>query len=162
MVNAEDNQVESGSTMYIPQETELASTGPLNKSNFGETAAGGESLSQQGATIRTRYHDRIQDAVGVDVNDLEEFKAAGIEEFRQFVIGEFLVAGAFWLGIERAVTVQEFWRDLLFWFCFFAFIAGCTIGFFGYRQLRRRKTRIDRIISDALSSSGDRTTTANP
>jgi hypothetical protein len=112
-----------------------------------KSAAGGGG---GGAAINPRYHDRDADFVGVDVNDLKDFKAASIEEFWQFAIGQFFAAGAFWLGLERLLTASNGLKDPLFWICVIAFIAGSIIGYFGYRQLSRRQGRIDRIIEDAM------------
>jgi len=103
----------------------------------------------QGATYSTKYLDREIKGVPVSIDELEEFKTGSIEEFGQFVFGNFLVAGSFWLGIERALTTEPFWKDLLFWICVVAFVAGAVITFFGYRQMRRRQTRIDKIILSA-------------
>lgn len=113
-------------------------------------AAGTRYSTNSGARLRTTYYDREQDVVSVAMDDLREFKASSAEEFAQFALGEFMVAGAFWLGIERAVTIDQAWKvDLLFWICAIAFLAGAVIGFFGWRQLKRRKDKIDRIIAQA-------------
>ena len=105
---------------------------------------------EAGARLRVNYYDLEQDRVSVAMDDLKEFKSSSIEEFAQFAFGEFMVAGAFWLGIERAATIDDFWKtDVLFWICAISFIAGSVIGFFGYRQLKRRKDKIDRIIEQA-------------
>ena len=97
--------------------------------------------------METRYHDRAQDVVGVDVKDLREFRSAGIEEFWQFVVGEFFAAGSFWVGVDRFFNSPNYLADPMFWVCVVAFIAGIVIGYFGYRQLSRRKTRMDDIIA---------------
>lgn len=116
------------------------------------SSAGGERTDKQthtGASITPRYHDREQDIVGIGVEDLEDFQAASVEEFWQFVIGEFLVAGSFWLGVERVSSVPVWEKDVTFWICVVSFFAGLVIGFFGYRQLSRRHKRIQNIINVA-------------
>jgi hypothetical protein len=80
------------------------------------------------------------------VADLRDFRTSSIEEFGQFAIGEFLVAGAFWLGVERFITTENWRTDVLFWICAVTLVAGLVIGFFGFKQLSRRKTRIDKLI----------------
>lgn len=129
-------------------------------SGANEAAAilsGGAGQATTGATVESRYHDRTQDIVGVNVEDLREFKSASVEEFWQFVVGEFLAAGAFWLGVERFVTEPNWQEDALFWICVAVLLAGCVIGYFGYRQLSRRQSRIDRIINATLSGTTDST-----
>jgi hypothetical protein len=92
--------------------------------------------------------------VGVAVEDLEDFMESSTEELGQFSIGGFLASGSFWLGIERLVTVPRALEgDILFWICVVAFIAGATIGFFGFRQLQRRQRRIGRIIHAAKAKA---------
>lgn len=104
-----------------------------------------------GARLVTSYHHRQQHAVSVNMEDLRDFRDSSTEEFWQFSLGGFLASGSFWLGVERFVTIPEWQEDILFWVCFFAFIAGSCIGFFGLRQLRRRRGRIDSIIKEAES-----------
>jgi hypothetical protein len=111
------------------------------------TAVAGSS--REGATFSTVYHDRLLEGVPVTLDELHDFKKSSIEEFWQFAFGEFLVVGAFWLGVERAFTVQNLSDDTLFLFCMIAFVAGSIIGCFGLRQLQRRKARIDRLIQAA-------------
>ena len=53
---------------------------------------------QVGAMVKPRYYDSEPDMVLVAVDDLNEFRAGSREEFWQFVIGEFCVAGGIWLG----------------------------------------------------------------
>ncbi len=88
--------------------------------------------------------------MGVNVRDLQDFKSASVEEFWQFLFGQFFCVGGFWLGIERLLTVEQAHKDALFLFCLVAFFAGAIIAFFGYRQLQRRQTRIDKIINSAI------------
>jgi hypothetical protein len=102
--------------------------------------------SQQGATFGTRYYGRALEGVPVTIDELEDFKSSSLEEFGQFAIGQFFMAGSFWLGIERLVTIGVFWADTLFWVCVVAFIGGSVVAYFGLRQLRRRRASIDRII----------------
>lgn len=120
-------------------------------------AAGGEQYSVSGATLQPRYHDREHDVVSMDVNELRDMGNASHEEFMQFVAGEFLMAGAFWLGVERFVTVESWQVDLLFWICVVSFVAGGVIAWFGYRQLRRRQKRIETIITSAKKRNVDHT-----
>lgn len=103
----------------------------------------------QGAGYRAAYTDRKIPVVSVSIDELEDFKSASKDEFAQFAIAQFMAAGAFWLGIERLVTIPEFWTDLLFWICVVCLIAGCCVGYFGFQQMRRRQTRIERIITSA-------------
>ena len=112
-------------------------------------SGGGE---QHGATVTSRYFNVEQDVVGVAVDALRDFKSASTEEFWQFVIGGFLVSGSFWLGVERLATAPIWWKDTVFWICVVAFLAGLIIGYFGYRQLKRRQTRIDAIINAAIAA----------
>jgi len=94
----------------------------------------------------------------VDINELRDFRSSSAEEFFQFVAGEFLAAGSFWLGIERAITVPVFYTDPLFWICVVAFLAGTVIAVFGYRQMHRRKSRIESIIGSARPDESDSST----
>ena len=118
-----------------------------------------DTRPQTGASLKSNYLDRRQDVVGVSVDDLMDFKSARIEEFLQFVIGEFFAAGSIWLALERFATVPDWRQDAVFWICIVAFIAGVIITIFGYRQLKRRQTRIDRIIASAIGSGADNKST---
>lgn len=111
-----------------------------------------DTRPQEGAALRSNYLDRRQDVVGVPVDDLVDFKSARVEEFLQFVIGEFFAAGSIWLALERYATVPDWREDGVFGVCVAAFIAGIVITAFGYRQLKRTQTRIDRIIAGAKGS----------
>ena len=102
-----------------------------------------------GAGFQPRYHDHQPDIVGVDVDDLEDFKSSSLEEFGQFAFGEFLIAGAFWLGLARAVSSPSYKQALLFWVCVIAFVSGMIIAWFGLRQMSRRQGKLDKIIARA-------------
>lgn len=112
--------------------------------------------TRAGASITSHYHDRQQDIIGVSVDDLRDFRSAGIEEFWQFAIGGFFASGSFWLGVERLASAPMWWEDTTFWICVVAFLAGLVIGFFGYRQLNRRQSRIDNIIRSAIAAEAKR------
>jgi hypothetical protein len=120
---------------------------PSSPANVGATVAGGGG--SMGARVLPTFHDHKPHIVGVDVDDLEDFKSSSLEEFGQFAFGEFLVAGAFWLGFERRMTVTNWQGDLLFWICVVSTIAGVIIGGFGLRQMIRRHRKIDRIVQRA-------------
>lgn len=94
----------------------------------------------------TEHADEM-DRLHTALRRIRNFKSASVEEFWQFVIGQFFAVGGFWLGIERLVTVG-YW-DALFLMCVVSVIAGCVIGYFGYCQLQRCQTRIDHIIASA-------------
>ena len=120
----------------------------------GGTGRGGRTRAPQianaaGAQVNARYLDREQPTVGVAMEDLKDFRDSAVEEFGQFSFGGFFVSGAFWMIIERAFTVANFWADSLFWVCVLALISGAIISAFGLRQLIRRQRRINRIIVDA-------------
>jgi hypothetical protein len=106
-----------------------------------------------GATMATDYAHQSQLVTVIDVEDLKEFQSSMREEFWQFALGGFLSSGAFWLFVERLFTVPHPAQDILLWLCVFAFIAGAAIAFFGYRQLTRRKGKIQRIIDAAEASA---------
>jgi hypothetical protein len=112
-------------------------------SSFGSAGSG------SGAKLNTKYHDREQHVVSISMDDLRDFKTSSTEEFIQFSIGGFLASGSFWLGIERFVTIAKWQSDFLFWLCAISFVAGTVIGIFGWRQLARRKGRIESIIEAA-------------
>jgi len=120
---------------------------PLQKSSVAAPLL----LVQQGAgaTITPNYLGTSEDVVGVRVNDLREFKTSAMEEAGQFAFAEFFFAGSIWLGLERAFTVEDFWTDGLFIACVFSAILGSVVGYFGLKQLFRRKTKIEGIIKNA-------------
>lgn len=100
-----------------------------------------------GALIRQNYHTTEQNVVPVPMEDLRDFTSSSKEEFGQFTIGQFFFSGSFWLAIERLVTVGI--KDPWFWVSIAFCIGGGTIGFFGFRQLNRRKNRIEKLIAEA-------------
>jgi hypothetical protein len=83
---------------------------------IGEKVITAVAGSGQGETFSTILHSRALEGLPVTLDELEDFKNSSIEEFRQFAIGEFIAAGALWLGIERMITIQVFWKDALFWY----------------------------------------------
>lgn len=131
-----------------------------------ETSSAGAGATGSGAVFVSNYADRTLEGVLVSIQELEDFKAENIEEFWQFAFGGFLMSGSFWLGIERWFTLENIEHDPLFWICAVAFFSGAVISFFGFRQLRRRKNKIDRIIEAAKKQIKDRAeghpTTSNP
>jgi hypothetical protein len=125
---------------------------------YGTSTGGGPSGVQAshagGATMGTEYYHRTTGVVPVAIDDLKDFKSSSVEEFLQFSLGGFFASGSFWLLVERFFTVPRWSADLLFWICVVAFAAGLTIGWFGFRQMKRRKTKIDEIILSAERVSG--------
>lgn len=80
-------------------------------------------------------------------DQLIDMKESSVEEFWQFTIAEFVVAGALWLAIEKFVDRAENEPlSPIFWICLVAVLLGATVGWAGFRQLRRRKTKIDKIL----------------
>lgn len=138
-----------------PPDIPVANPAGAGAANISDTLTTGSGIEGDrdavptGATISHRYINIEEDVVGVAVDALRDFRSASTEEFGQFAIGGFFAAGSFWLGLERLASAPIWWEDAVFWFCVVAFLAGLIIGFFGYRQLKRRQTRIDIIIRAA-------------
>jgi len=105
--------------------------------------------TQAGAGVTNQYHDYPDDIVGVRVSDLRDFRAARSEEFGQFAVAQFFAGGAFWLGIDRLASASSVLHDFVFWLCVVVLITSLIIGVVGFRQMRRRQTRIDEIIRSA-------------
>ena len=123
-----------------------------DQSPASKLGTGGQGAQERsGAVFKPRYYDRDQQVTVVSVSELRNLGTSSIEEFWQFAFGEFLVAGSFWLGIERFFTVENWKTDALFWVCVVAFISGFVIGLFGYRQLSRRYKEVERIIDSATA-----------
>ena len=90
------------------------------------------------------------------MRDLQEFKASSVEEFAQFALAEFFLAGSFWVAVERFFTIENPWNDVLFWICLVSVIASAIIGWAGWRQLLRKYRRIDSIIESAREQARKR------
>ena len=103
-----------------------------------------ESNDEGGARVVPKYHTSTHDIVGVPVIDIKDAAGSDVEEFLQFSVGGFFASGAFWLGIERLVTVG--YKDPLFYICVIALIFGAVLAFAGFRQTRRRINRLARYI----------------
>ena len=103
-----------------------------------------------GATVENQYHAATAQIVPVNVEDLREFKKSSQEEFWQFTLAQFFAGGAFWVIVERVFTVSSLRNDVLVWICAIIFICACIVGYFGYAQLSRRRSRIDKYIELAL------------
>lgn len=102
------------------------------------------SASPDGAQIEHKYHKAIHDAVAVPVMELEDSSNSIMEEVSQFSIGNFFASGAFWLGVERLITVG--YNDALFISCIPALCFGVTLSIVGFRQSKRRMNRLARYI----------------
>lgn len=100
-----------------------------------------------GATMATRYLGQDQDLTLIDMDDLYEFQSSAKEEFRQFSIGGFFMSGAAWLFVER--VFEKPLTDPLLLFCVFSIIAGAVVAWYGFKQLKRRRGKIERIIQRA-------------
>ncbi|WP_139218704.1 hypothetical protein [Roseivivax halotolerans] len=100
-----------------------------------------------GSTITTSYGTINQEVVPVTKDQLIEMKESSVEEFWQFAVAEFVVAGALWLAIEKLLDRSE-GEPLspIFWVCLVAVALGAVVGWAGFRQLQRRKTKIDKIL----------------
>lgn len=109
----------------------------------------GRSSPVKGAKVTSTYLDRRQDTIGITVEELEDFKKSATDEAIQQTIGNFFVAGGFWLAVERFLTVASWRQDALFWVCLAVVGLGAVMSHFGYAQQRRRTARIDRIIQAA-------------
>ena len=97
-----------------------------------------------GAQYVAKYHKLTHDVVGVPVMDIKDSISSAVEEVAQFSIGNFLASGAFWLGTERLIT--DGYKDALFLSCIAFFICGAVLAITGFRQARRRVTRLSRYI----------------
>lgn len=136
-----------------PPVVEDSGGGPAPNLTTASNDSASRTEAQSGAQIGNRYLRYDQDVVPVPVTTLEGFRESSVEEFKQFAAGEFFAAGSFWLLVERAATIDRFWADLLFWVCVAFCLAGSIVGYFGYTQLRRRQTEIDRIIAAAKKNA---------
>ena len=108
------------------------------------TEIGVAQTAETGAKIIPQYHATRPDVVGVPVMEIRDASSSAKEEIFQFVAGNFLASGAFWLGIERLVTVG--FEDTLFLACIAFFLCGVVVGVMGFRQSLRRVTRLSRYI----------------
>jgi len=99
-------------------------------------------------TFSTEILGRHQRATLITMDDLEEFQGQMKDEFWQFSLGEFFAAGAFWLLIARITSDvgadTSVLKDLSFWIGIFGLILGAVVGYFGLKQLDRRKKKIQR------------------
>ena len=100
--------------------------------------------SGEGAKFIPQYHTATHDIVGVPVMEINDSASSAAEEIAQFSIGNFLASGAFWLGAERLIT--NGYKDVLFISCIAFFICGVVLAVTGFRQAKRRVTRLKRYI----------------
>lgn len=101
-----------------------------------------------GSQIKTNYGSVEQEAIPVTIEQLEDIRDSSFEEFWQFAAAEFVVAGSLWLAVEKFLDRKD--EDPLspvFWVCLLAVFLGSIVGWAGFRQLKRRKSKIDRIIA---------------
>lgn len=115
-----------------------------------------------GATLSTDYVSRSQTVTVIDVEDLREFQYSMSEEFWTFTISQFFVAGSFWLGLERFLTLNDPGKDAVFLTCVVTLVLGIVVGTVGYRQLNRRKNKIGRIIHAAEKATVATAATPSP
>lgn len=104
--------------------------------------------SGAGAKFVQQYHTATQDVVGVPVMDIRESASYALEEVLLFAVGNFMASGAFWLGIERIITAG--YKDSLFQVCLLSLLFGATLAFVGFRQMRRRVSRLSRYIPQEI------------
>lgn len=102
-----------------------------------------------GARLEPKYHAQEQDIVGVPVMDIRDASSSAKEEVLQFSVGGFLASGAFWLGVERLLTVG--YSDALFLVCIAFFICGVVLAYVGFRQTMRRVSRLERYLPEGES-----------
>ena len=95
---------------------------------------------REGAHIRQQYHESTQHIVGVPVTELKYSNTYAIEEIGLFALGDFLVSGALWLGIERLAT--EGYQDVVFWWCAGTVVVGGLLVGLGLYQISRRVKRL--------------------
>lgn len=104
----------------------------------------------EGAGVQNNYHDSEQDFISVDVDTLKEIRDSSLEEFWQFTIAEFFLAGATWIAIEQFFTTpkgQE--HSVLFWVCLCLVPLSAIPAWAGFRQLSRRRNRINKMLNKA-------------
>ena len=95
-----------------------------------KTEIGVAQTGKTGAQINPRYHATRPDVVGVPVMEIKDASNSAKEEVFQFAAGNFLASGAFWLGIERLITVG--FKDVLFLSCIAFFLCGVVVGVMGF------------------------------
>ena len=111
--------------------------------------------SDSGAQFELQYHKSKQAVVGVPVTEIRDASSSAVEEVLQFSFGNFLASGSFWLGIERWATMG--YLDPLFLGCVSAFVCGIILSITGFRQARRRLSRLMRYIPNDDSSGSAQT-----
>lgn len=126
------------------------------------SASSGGISGQAGATLSTAYASRQQTVTVIDVEDLREFQTSMSEEFLTFSISQFFVAGSFWLGLERYLTLEHPWNDALFLSCLVMLAAGLAVAIVAFRQLNRRKGKIGRIIENVEANATSTVSTPTP
>ena len=82
--------------------------------------------------------------------EIRDSISSAVEEVAQFSFGGFFMSGSFWLGIERFVTEGP--GDNLVIICVISFFFGAGLAITGYRQARRRVTRLARYIPNDNTS----------
>ena len=99
-----------------------------------------------GAVIQNTYHSLNEEVCPVPRSAIADNSTSALEEVWQFSLGGFMFSGAFWLGFERLMT--EGYKDFLFLACIAFVISGALLAFTGYRQAKRRISRLEKYIPD--------------
>ncbi|SMX31618.1 hypothetical protein OCA8868_00452 [Octadecabacter ascidiaceicola] len=102
------------------------------------------TVNKTGAIIENTYHSLNEEVCPVPKSAILENSSSALEEIWQFSVGGFLFSGAFWLGLERLLTVGK--DDALFLACIAFVICGGVLAVSGYRQAQRRVSRLEKYI----------------
>lgn len=98
----------------------------------------------KGATIENNYHKLQEDICPVPKSAIHDNSSSAKEEVWQYSVGGFMFSGSFWLGLERLLT--EGCKDSIFLICIAFSICGGLLAITGFRQAKRRVTRLEKFI----------------
>jgi hypothetical protein len=105
----------------------------------------------EGARIKHNYLERQQEIIAVNRSDLEDILTFDGMETTLSSIGLFLLSGALWLGIDKALGMETFTITPILAVCTCSIIGGTILLVVGLMMGRKKRDKIARIFKETRS-----------
>ena len=105
-------------------------------------------INQTGATVSTRYLERVQEVVAVNRNDLEDLLDYDTSALSFGGVGLSLISGAAFILLEQLFSQPEPALNTLMKFCVGLLLIGAFLLWQGKKMHDKKRNRIDRIFRE--------------
>jgi len=123
----------------------------MGKSEEGLEAARSRALDlyrPTGALMTAQYLERKQEVVAVNKSDLEDIMTFDGLQTGLSSLGLFLLSGALWLGLDKALTMDVLSLTPILAICVCSIVGGGVLLTVGVVMGRKKRDKISRIFNE--------------